>query len=90
MLTPLAIQVIHVFENHEHSVCVSINDPHFHDNDNLDCEQLHYLQKVFSTKVCNDYEPIAQQFYIDKSHEQPSILKVVHSSNQSSRAPPKV
>lgn len=40
VLVPTSIQLIHELENHEHAVCSSINEHHFHQND-INCDEFH-------------------------------------------------
>ncbi len=37
LLTPSFVKLFHIFENHEHAICVNQQDTHFHKVD-LDCE----------------------------------------------------
>ncbi|MDY0779415.1 hypothetical protein [Tenacibaculum sp. IB213877] len=84
----MAIQVVHAFENHHHTVCTSKNDAHFHDNSDLDCSQLHYQHQIFHTEITSDYEVVPQHYYVEKFIQQPQQTKVVYLSKKSSRAPP--
>ncbi|NLP58448.1 hypothetical protein [Lutibacter sp. B1] len=41
ILLPFAVQFIHSFEKHEHSICTSQNVTHF-DNHEIDCSVFHF------------------------------------------------
>ena len=88
LLIPSTIQLAHVFENHKHSICNSVNEKHFHDNSEVDCSQLHYQFKIFSAKLTSNYEVIPQHLYSDIFIEQPQKNKVVYFSKKKSRGPP--
>ncbi len=87
LLIPSVIQIAHAFENHEHSVCTSINDHHFHEQE-LDCSLLHYQLQVFSYTVASNYAVIPVHFYKKEYNEQPQVISVVYSDKKSTRGPP--
>ncbi|MFY0604134.1 MAG: hypothetical protein JXQ93_09300 [Flavobacteriaceae bacterium] len=43
---PAAVQLLHIFNDHEHTVCVSKNDAHFHQKD-LDCVLCHLQGETY-------------------------------------------
>lgn len=87
LLLPSAIQLAHTFENHEHTVCTSTDNQHFHEQE-LDCSQLHFNFEVFSFTATSNYAVIPQHFYKKEYNEQPQLVSVVYSEKKSSRGPP--
>lgn len=87
LLLPTAIQVVHAFEKHEHTVCTSINDDHFHEKE-LECSLLHYQLQVFSYTTASNYAVIPLHFYKTTYNEQPQVLSVVYTDKKNTRGPP--
>lgn len=87
LLIPSVIQLAHTLENHEHTVCTSTNEHHFHEQE-LDCSLLHYQHQVFSYTTASNYEVIPQHFYKTAYNEQPQVITVVYSDKKSTRGPP--
>ncbi|WGH76186.1 hypothetical protein P8625_03185 [Tenacibaculum tangerinum] len=81
------VQLAHVFEKHEHTICVSKNDHHFHESD-IDCDQLHYQFKFFSQRLAQDFEVIVPAFFKATFSLKSQIASVYHNSKKLSRAPP--
>lgn len=89
LLIPTAIQLQHLFEEHEHAaVCTATNEQHLHEISDLDCSQLHYQLQVFSAEIPTNFDVIPQHFYSKDFNEQPQKVKIVYTSHKSSRAPP--
>ena len=76
LLLPLAIQVAHAFENHEHTVCKSITEKHIHEKD-FECSDLHQILETYSTGISANYAVIPTHYYIENFNEQPQQVKVV-------------
>ncbi|MFK7781992.1 hypothetical protein [Psychroserpens sp.] len=41
LLTPIIVKVSHAFSDHEHEICLGVNQSHFHEID-MDCEFFKY------------------------------------------------
>lgn len=87
LFIPSTIQVLHAFENHEHTVCKSVGEHHIHKQE-LDCSELHFPFKTFSAYTSSTLEVIPEHFYNSNFDVQPQQIKVVYISKKSSRAPP--
>ena len=46
-MLPASIQLVHVFEQHEHTICTSKVENHIHEND-FECELCHLQAKTFA------------------------------------------
>lgn len=53
---PTVVQLVHVFEKHEHTICVSESDQHFHQKD-LDCVLCHLQGETYGI-ITENYEVI--------------------------------
>ncbi|CAL2079594.1 conserved protein of unknown function [Tenacibaculum sp. 190524A02b] len=86
LLIPSAVQFLHAHDNHEHTVCVSKKDKHFHEKD-FDCSKLHYPLKVYSYDTNLVYSVTLEHQYksIFNQHELLTVHAVV---KKSPRAPP--
>ena len=87
LLIPFVIQFEHAFENHEHTVCTSTDDHHFHEQE-LDCSLLHYQLQVFSYTTASNYAVIPQHFYKTSYNQQPQVISVVYFDKRTTRGPP--
>ncbi|WP_299162437.1 hypothetical protein [uncultured Tenacibaculum sp.] len=87
LLLPSVIQIAHSFENHEHTICSSIDDHHFHEQE-LDCSLFHYQLQVFSYSTASNYAVIPQHFYKKEYTFLPQVVSVVYSDKRTSRGPP--
>lgn len=87
LLFPSAIQLAHTFENHEHTVCTSTNDQHFHKKE-LDCSLLHFNFEVFALNFNSDYNLIAVLYFKTLFNDQPQFIPVNHIVKALPRAPP--
>lgn len=87
LLIPSAIQMAHAFEDHEHIVCTSKYDQHFHEDD-ADCSELHYQLKVFSHEISNAYKTVSLDNYKSRFNLQPQFIPVYHVVKSLPRAPP--
>lgn len=85
---PSLIQIVHLFEDHEHFVCTSDTEQHYHENIDLDCCQFHYQLEFYSTEIATNFDVIPVHFYKDIYNEQPQITFVVHYSKKTPRGPP--
>ncbi|KAF9657620.1 MULTISPECIES: hypothetical protein [Tenacibaculum] len=86
LLIPSVIQLVHAFEKHEHTICISKNDKHFHKGE-IDCSTLHYQFQVFSEEILPIFDVIPRTFF-----KLTSFLGEITSSfyiiKKLSRAPP--
>ena len=87
MLLPFAVQFIHSFEKHEHSVCYAQNIIHF-DTHEIDCSVFHFKINTniftFESKITlseNDFD-------FENNYSEIQKLKAVKLYSKSSRAPP--
>ena len=87
MMLPATIQLVHLLENHQHEVCISKTEEHFHEAE-IDCSLCHVQAETFTVDFTSNYDVIPQHFYSDISTKQPEKIKVVYHSKKSSRAPP--
>ena len=87
LFIPSIIQVVHAYENHEHTVCKSINDQHIHEKE-VDCSQLHVLLNT-NYYFTSETENIKRTFFINKSFTAYFVKGTqFYYSKKSSRAPP--
>lgn len=68
LLVPSAVKIIHVFEHHEHEVCISENSTHIHKID-LDCE----FQKFHITTYALLTPNVNQAELVEYLHEIPVL-----------------
>ncbi|WP_418652856.1 hypothetical protein [Tenacibaculum soleae] len=87
LLLPSVIQIAHTFGNHNHTVCRSVNEHHFHEQD-LDCSLLHYKLQIFTYTAISNYAVIPKHFYKITYNEQPQVTSVVYSDKKHTRGPP--
>ena len=86
-MIPASIQIAHAFENHEHTICTSLVENHFHE-DNVDCDEFHKQLIVFSVIFSSNFDVIPSHFYSITFIDKPQKFKDVYHSEQSSRGPP--
>lgn len=84
---PSAIQLVHVIENHEHSVCVSLTEKHLHEKE-IDCDIFHKQIQPFAFKFPSRLEVIPEHFYTTSFTEIPQVFHTLHHSKKHSRGPP--
>jgi len=84
---PAIVQLVHTFEKHEHGICISKDDHHFHQKD-LDCQLFHTQQEYHTHDFGNTYEVIPNQFYISEVPVISIHIEKVFRTHKSSRAPP--
>lgn len=87
LLIPTIVQLAHTFEDHEHVVCTSKYDQHFHEDD-ADCSELHYQLKVFSHEISDTYEVVSLDNFKSSFNLQPQFIPVYHVVKTLPRAPP--
>lgn len=86
-MTPISIQIVHEFQNHEHSICKAIGEQHIHQLDN-DCDEYHKQLTSFSIDFTSNFDVIPTHFYTTIYIDKPQTIKEVYRSKKSSRAPP--
>lgn len=74
--------------DHEHLICTSDVEQHFHASDAEDCSFLHYQFEIFSIDIPSRFDVIPLHFYTNTYNQQPQITSVVHISKKTSRGPP--
>ncbi|WCC43481.1 hypothetical protein PJJ26_06620 [Tenacibaculum finnmarkense] len=87
LLLPSVIQFVHTFENHKHTICTSIDEHHFHEQE-LDCSLDDFHFQVFSYTAASNYAVIPQHFYKNKYNEQPQVISVVYTDKKLTRGSP--
>ncbi len=87
MLLPSAIQLAHVIENHEHTVCISVTEKHVHEKE-VDCDIFHKQLQPFAFKLPARLEVIPSHFYATTFTEIPPVFHAVYHSKKHSRGPP--
>ena len=87
LLLPFAVQFIHSFEKHEHTVCNAQNIIHF-DTHEIDCSVFHFRIDTntidFETKIIF----LENDFGFEKIYSETQKNKAVTLYFKSSRAPP--
>jgi hypothetical protein len=87
LLLPFAVQFIHSFEKHEHSVCNAQNIIHF-DSHEIDCSVFHFKINTNTIDFENKITFTENDFKFQKIHSQIEEFKAVTLYFKSSRAPP--
>ena len=85
---PTLIQTLHLFDSHEHLLCTSDTEQHYHELDDVDCEQLHYQFEVFSNDFTSLYNVVPLHIYSITYNEQPQVTYGVHYAKKAPRGPP--
>jgi hypothetical protein len=87
LFIPATVQLIHVIEGHEHQVCVSSDEQHFHENE-FDCSQFHRPFQTLTIDFPNHSVVIPQQYYVEtpNSYIQEKGIQLVSKKNP--RGPP--
>ena len=87
ILLPFAVQFVHSFEKHEHSVCHEQNKIHF-DTHEIDCSVFHFKINnnsiYFSSKVLKNKIAINEEKIVTVENQ----ISSVKIQNKTSRAPP--
>ncbi len=78
---------MHIFENHEHKICTSIDKHHIHELE-LDCEIFHLQLKTPTIYLASNYDVIPQHFYTTIFIETPQQIEVKYHLKKTSRGPP--
>ncbi|AUC84521.1 hypothetical protein CW731_04045 [Polaribacter sp. ALD11] len=86
-MIPASIQIVHAFENHEHTICTSLVENHFH-QDNAGCDEFHKQLTIFSVEFSSNFDVIPTHFYSTTFIDKPQRIKEVYHSKKSSRGPP--
>ena len=87
LLLPTIVLTAHLFENHEHTVCSSVNDHHFHEKE-LDCSLDHYQFSTSTYKATESYTVIPKHFYKTDYEVKPQLISFIYVDKKSSRGPP--
>ncbi|WP_435262811.1 hypothetical protein [Tenacibaculum sp. nBUS_03] len=86
LLLPSVIQCVHAFENHEHIVCSSVDEHHFHEQE-IDCSILHFQVGVTTFEHSNDYNVIKTNIY-NPQFNQPLTVLLYNTNKKTPRVPP--
>ncbi len=87
LFLPASIQIAHAFEPHEHIICSSDVEHHFHEDD-IECALCHLQAENHWVVTKNNYNVIPTPFYIHFNEDIPVIFSEVYLYKKSSRAPP--
>ncbi len=87
MCIPSVVQLVHVFENHEHTTCTSQEVTHVHVNE-FDCDIFHRPYQNVALDIPSRFDVIPVHFYTTIFIEVPQVISVVYHSIKSSRGPP--
>ncbi len=87
MFIPSVIQLVHVFENHEHTTCTSKEVQHIHANE-FDCDIFHRPYQDLALDIPSRFDVIPEHFYTTIFINVPQGIHVVYHSKKSSRGPP--
>ena len=80
------MQLVHVFENHEHTVCTSKEVKHIHAQE-LDCDIFHRPYQDLSIVIPSNLEEIRIHYYTTYTEAPKKVPSVFHL-NRKSRGPP--
>lgn len=81
------MQLIHVFENHEHTSCTSKEVTHIHSKE-LDCDIFHRPYQDLALDSSSRLDVIPEHFYATNINDFPQLTYVVYHSKKYSRGPP--
>ena len=87
LLVPSAIKLIHVFEHHEHKVCIGGDTTHIHKID-LDCEFQKFQVNNHFVPVLDNYESTLDDYLDKTSYSEYKFLNNHKSLSFSLRGPP--
>jgi len=87
LFIPSVIQLVHVSENHEHTICVSKEAKHIHAKE-LDCDIFHRPYQNLALDIPSTFDVIPAHFYATTFNEVSQKTHVVYHSKKSSRGPP--
>jgi hypothetical protein len=87
LFIPATVQLIHVIEGHEHQVCVSLEEQHFHENE-FDCSLFHRQYQTLSLDFpLNDFT-ITNDKYYTLFYDIFQFEHVIFHSKKNPRGPP--
>lgn len=81
------MQLVHAFENHEHTICTSKEVTHIHAKE-IDCDVFHRAYQNLSLNTPSGLEVIPAHFYADIFLELPQLKEKIYYSKKKSRGPP--
>lgn len=81
------MQLVHVFENHEHKICTAKEVKHIHAQE-LDCDILHRPFQNLGLDIPSGFDVIPEHFYATSFLEIHQRVQVVFHSKKNSRGPP--
>ena len=87
----MLMQSIQLFEKceHEHLICKSEKEQHFHQNNYDDCcSHLNFHFEVFSSDISNDFVVLPTHYFTNQYNEKPQIVSDFHYTTQTDRGPP--
>lgn len=86
-MIPSSIQIAHALENHEHTICTSVDEHHIH-IETIECIEFHKQLTVFSMDFTSNYDVIPTHFYTTTFSDKPQVFKEIYHSKKHSRGPP--
>ena len=81
------MQLVHAIKNHEHKVCTAADVQHIHEKE-IDCTTCHLQLKITTVFYPNQSEIQQHTLYSFTILETSSLVKELHFTKKSSRAPP--
>ena len=79
--------MLHVIENHEHTVCISKTEKHIHTNE-IDCDLLHRPYQTYAFEIPSRLDVIPTHFYTSIIEEAPQLITVGLQNKKNPRGPP--
>lgn len=83
---PAIVQLVHTFEKHEHSTCVSKDDQHFHQKD-IDCVLCHLQGETYAIISTDNFTTFSKEELLLLS-KQYNFLSNYQQLSFSLRGPP--
>ena len=79
--------MLHVIENHEHTVCISKTEKHIHANE-IDCDLLHRPYQTYAFEIPSRLDVIPKHYYTSTTETAAQLFHVVFLSKKNPRGPP--
>lgn len=86
-MIPTSITILHALENHEHTVCTSVDEHHIHTQE-INCDEFHKQLTVFSKDFTLNHNVIPAHYYQTIFIDKPQIIREIYHSKKYSRGPP--
>lgn len=86
-MIPTSIEIIHVLENHEHTVCTSVSEQHLHEQ-SINCDEFHKQLTIFSMDFTSNLDVIPKHYYTTFFVDESQTFKEIYQSIKTTRGPP--